>query len=286
MAETHNIAEMATKLARELFPMFYWEEIKPSDQNWNCVKEQHKKKTHPTDAVYRFNHPYTGKLTYIIFDFKSFANTSISPEEMGKAVRNLALTLDCAMVSDGWQNLYLRDKSFDIQGCLFVYNHDNDYKNILANQLNSNLKKNFPNNWPKLQKNHEITIVDPHTIIYLNSIYKDLMILSSKKQIPDLEFIGFYQPDKYLKSQKLTGNNHYKVPLMPEQLSSEIIIIRYDSGIPGKEGFIVYYRGVGDNEDEFIYLIDLLFTYQIIDHASEIKLRLINSNKYSNINLG
>ena len=75
MSETENIARMAEEVASEIFPALYWEKVPPINQNWACVKRpehgREKTKTHPTDAVYRYLHPYTGKHTYIIFDFKT-----------------------------------------------------------------------------------------------------------------------------------------------------------------------------------------------------------------------
>lgn len=284
MSETAQIAKYSVELAKKIFPTFYWEKVGPSDISWICVKEFHNKKDHPADAVYRFTHPYTGKQTYILFDFKSLKDTSIQGSSMGNALRSLSLALDCAMISDDWQGKYLKDDEFDIQGCLFIYNHDNNYKKLLSDQLNTNLTQNL-NNWPKLQKYHEIIIVDPYTVVYLYRIYNDLIILREEQNLPNKNLMGFYHPDKHIKHGKLTGNGYYKVPLMPEQLSSDIIIIRYAVDEAGKEGFIIYYRGDGETEDEFIYLIDLLFDYQIISHAKKIHLRLFDSHEYAPINL-
>lgn len=293
MAETKNIADMAMELAEEIFPTFYWERITATDQNWKCVKKAHKKTTHPTDAVYRFTHPYKGAQTYIIFDFKSLAEKSIQPGNISHALRNLALSVDCAMVSEGWQNLYQKDSNYDLVGCLFVYNHDGGYKKTLSKQIHSNIETSFPNNWPRLQLGHDIAIADPETIIYLYSMYKDLCHLEFKKKIPSAEHRGFYHPDKRLINQKRAFDNPYQVPLIPEELSSHITIIRYynsdnqkfDKSEKTKEGYLIYYRDSGDSVDEFIYLIDQLFAYQIIDHANSIMIRLYKPDYNAPINL-
>jgi len=289
MAETHHIAEMAAQLARKLFKNFYWEEIKPSDQNWACVMlDEHgrnRSKTHPTDAVYRYIHPYSGNPTYIVFDFKSLAEKSIQPAKMGDAIRSLAMTIDCAMVSEEWQKLYLRESAYDLEGALFVYNHDDTYKKILYRQIDNNINLNYPLNWPALKKNHEVIIIDPLTIKFVNSFCQDMAVLTGEGNLPKIEDRGFYQPDKQLKSHKIASSSHYQVPLMPDQLSSDTIFVRYkidqtrdDSG---KSGFLIYYRGTGEDIEEFIYLFDNLFTYQIIDNASEIKLKLCFPDKFS-----
>ena len=297
MSETENIARMAEEVASEIFPALYWEKVPPINQNWNCVKRaehgREKTKTHPTDAVYRYLHPYTGKHTYIIFDFKSFADTSISSGSMGNATRQLGFTLDCAMVSNDWQGLYVSDDDYDLQGCLFVYNHDNNFKRDLSKQIYSNLSSDFPISWPQIQKNHEISIIDPHTIVFLYSLQDDLDRSVGKEVLPKSAYRGFYQPDKQIQYQKLAHNRHYQVPLLPEQAVSETIILRYDihqletqvTYESGKAGFIIYYRGSGENVDEFIYLIDSLFCYQIIDHSAKIEIKILSPHRKAFPNL-
>lgn len=297
MSETEHIARMAEEVASNIFPSLYWEKVPPTNQNWSCVKiSEHgreKTKTHPTDAVYRYLHPYTGKYTYIIFDFKSCADKSISPSSMGGATRQLGFTLDCAMVSSDWQGLYVSDDDFDMQGCLFVYNHDDNYKRDLSKQIYSKLDENFPETWPQIQKNHEISIIDPHTIVFLNSLQTDLDLSVTRNSLPGSEYRGFYQPDKQIQYQKLAHNNHYKVPLLPDQTTSDTIILRYDihqldtdkKYESGKAGFRIYYRGTGESVDEFIYLIDSLFSYQIIDHSAMIEIKILSPHRLAFPNL-
>lgn len=275
MPENTHIAQMAAEIANEIFPLFYWQRVGPSDIDWECVKpsEHNKRTTHPSDAVWRYINPYTTKPTYIIFDYKSLANNSITPSKMGEAARNLAQTLDCAMVSKGWMDLYLQDDGgIDLQACLFVYNHDTDYKRLLSKQIFANIKKK----WPKLKKQHDIVLFDPHTLVDWYSISYDLLKLEKQKVIPTEEKRGFYQPDQQLQNLKRASDIYHKNPLLLDQIPSQFIVIRYE--IPeerGGEGFILYYRSSGSTIDEFIYLIEYLFFYQLIDHAKDIHIRLL-----------
>jgi hypothetical protein len=41
MAETKNIAQMATLLSDELFGEFLWERTGPTDSNWPCEAKNH-----------------------------------------------------------------------------------------------------------------------------------------------------------------------------------------------------------------------------------------------------
>ena len=126
----------------------------------------------------------------------------------------------------------------------------------------------------------------------LNSLCKDLKLLEVDKKVADPDHRGFYQPDKQIQYQKLAHSDHYRVPLLLDQLTSDTIIVRYDINQlddgnyeSGKEGFIVYYSDTGENVDEFIYLIDTLFTYQIIDRAVKIDIRLMSPHQHAFPNL-
>jgi len=221
--------------------------------------------------VYRFINPYDNKPTYIVFDFKSLAESSISSATINPALRNMAHTIDCSMVSEQWKDYFLQDTcEVDILGCLMVYNHDGTYSKNMASQIYPNLYKN----WPDLQPHHEILILDPETLVYLNSIYTDIRMQQGEMLPSDKELRGFFQPDLQLQYHKKANQKQYEVPILPDQLKAPFQIMRYEVEEKGKEGYMIFYRGKGVTSEEFIYLIDYLFNYQIIDHASLINLRL------------
>jgi len=270
--ESAQIAKKAVKLSEKLFPLFYWERVGPADINWECVKsEQHNaRKKHPSDAVYRYIDPYEKKPVYILFDFKSLANKSINSSLVNGALRNLAHSIDCAMVSEEWQKLYLQeDSEIIVKGSLMVYNHDGSYTRKLANQIHPSLYKD----WPELQSHQEIVILEPETLVYLNSIVTDARILRDEF-LPSKEQCGFFHPDLHLQYHIRASENRTQLPALPEQLNSPFLIMRYEVEEKGKEGFLIYYKGEGKSSDEFIYLIDYLFHYQIIDHASVVNIRM------------
>ena len=71
---------------------------------------------------------------------------------------------------------------------------------------------------------------------------------------------------------------------MLEQLVAPFHVIRYGTSQAGKDEYILYYRGKGESSDEFIYLIDYLFTYQIMDNASKIIFKLPYATSISSPN--
>ncbi|PWQ94872.1 hypothetical protein [Leucothrix arctica] len=275
MAETKNIGEMAAILARKILPKLYWEEVQgPADTSWPCEKPEHKKKDHPTDAVYRFIHPYTGRENYIIFDFKSMASDSIQPTNIVSSLKSMALTLDCSKVSETWNRRYAGDASHDNIGGLLVYNRDDAYKRDLARHVEGKLFDSFPEQWPQVTKRQEIIIIDPETITFLNSMYSDLAELESEKQIPDMSKRGFFHPNKILNDNErlLAPLDYYETPLLPDQIDSNIIFRCYYSESE-KFDFLVYYRDKGESHEEFMYLFDQLISYQIVSQANTIQIR-------------
>jgi hypothetical protein len=278
MSETANIAQMAVQLAKSISRFARWEQVGPNDIDWQCVQPHHNKKTHPADAVYTYHDPYDGKLTQVLFDFKSLAAQSISTRSIVSALKSLALSLDCAMVSDSFTKYFPvpHDEDKKVIACLFVYNHDHAYTKNLNNQIANNIKED----WPKLKRHSEIIILDPETLIYLNSIQFDYWATKGQENIPD-NAVGFFQPDHQLQYHRRSCSNRYSSPLMLEQLVAPFHVIRFGIDQAGKEGYILYYRGKGESSDEFIHLIDYLFTYQVMDSASKITFKLPNATNIS-----
>jgi len=106
MAETANISKMAEKVSKEIFSEFFWEKIGTMDFNWTCIQDRHNKKTHPTDVVFRYEHPYDNKFININFDLKSYKKDSISVTSIRKALESLALASECTQLSDEWKKVY------------------------------------------------------------------------------------------------------------------------------------------------------------------------------------
>ena len=63
MSETTNTAALANKVFDEIFQWLKWELCTPKDINWECCnQEKHNTKTHPSDIVFYYKDPYTGKV--------------------------------------------------------------------------------------------------------------------------------------------------------------------------------------------------------------------------------
>ncbi|RZQ53274.1 hypothetical protein C1E23_10105 [Pseudoalteromonas phenolica] len=139
MAETGNIETLAKLVSKDIFQWFKWKACPLTDVNWDCVLDEHtNKKTHPSDVVYYYNEPYSGKTTYINTDLKSYKKGSISSTSISKALSSLALSIECANISPSWQEKFIVDETtFGIvKGLLFLFNHDDEFDKDLEEVIN------------------------------------------------------------------------------------------------------------------------------------------------------
>ena len=268
MAETANIARMADKASKEIFEAFGWTRKKLSDTNWPCVTDTHVRRggqgaqirieTHPTDAVFRYDDPYQKGIVYLNADVKSYGSDSITTTSMGKAIRSLCFATECANVSEEWQRLYAgNDHEYRVCGLLFIYNHDHVYDaEKFARNLNGARSANF-----RLSGQNRVFVVGPAEIKYLATVANDLT--ANKGRIEGLRYEWVY-PDLV---QNVTKRRHAKAAsietlLGPWQVAA--VSQKTDDG-PVDKGIRVYYRGSGEDPDEFEYFFEFLFRYQLLD---------------------
>lgn len=299
--ETEAIAKMAEKLSSEIFDWFRWERIKLPNQNFDCVnqlahaprkKTQH---THPVDTVFSYHDPYLNKRIYINTDLKSYAVGSIEASTILPALKSLACTIDCARFSEEWQGRYLKDSNepYEIRGMLFVYNHDGAYdksfyKTLLAPVKKSKEREPSPINLDNLPlaSGQSLHIFEPELISYLSTMRADINRLHMEGSFPEKDYEFFYPELRLFK----TSGEKIKRPATLEMLSAPYLIIKhgevmkYDEAskkIEKKynEGYIVYYHKNGSSAEEFVYLLDTLSGYQILDEGNKIRIRIVNGAK-------
>src|SRR5437667_75176 len=119
--ESHNIVLMAEKASAEIFDIFGWRLVGPRNKNWACVeRDRHGRKragTHPSDAVFRYEDPWSGKEAYVTSDLKSYAKGTMQQQPLVAALRNLSRSVECAGVSQEFRTLYLDEtKQYQVHG--------------------------------------------------------------------------------------------------------------------------------------------------------------------------
>ncbi len=273
MAETANIATIAERLSKEMFSSFRWKRVGSLNTNWKCAKDSHKLKTHPSDAVWWYDEPYSAVRTFVNTDLKSYAKGSITSDTIHKAIRSLSLAVDCAEVAPEWQELYSPDEvAWQVVGLLFVYNHDGQYDT----EFGSILSRLTPSEL-RLPNQRRVVVLGPKDICELDTIYND--ICRESQQVPamrsDSAGLSLFYPDT--RRVRLHRNRGWQQPIAIDTLTSPIIVykVKTDVAVPDYDHLYVYYRRPGDTRDEFLYLIDYLFAFQQVRTANAIHVRLV-----------
>lgn len=267
--ETSTIAEMARKVSDEIFAVFGWELVLPADQNWVCVNADHDKTTHPSDVVFRYRHPYRQRTVHLTTDLKSFGASSINKQQIAKALKSLAMSASCAAISSEWQDLYAApDCNLEVAGLLFVYNHDDEYtgnfRDLLVGADATKLEM------PPTTLLH---VLDPARISYLATVANDITSLRGRRQLPHAgEHFWFFYPDLIGEHARTDQPQAATI----ETLCGALIVCRYihTRAAAPVTGALVYYGREGSTVDEFKYLIDYLFRYQLINNCDEVLIRL------------
>lgn len=281
MAETSNIAQMAEKVSKEIFSEFSWDKVGSIDTNWDCCqKEKHNKTTHPTDIVFRYEDPYEQKYINVNFDLKSYAKGSINATTIRTALESLSMASECTQISEEWQNIYQsKTMNTDIVSSLFVYNHDNSFDKDFDKFLVDATKRDL-----KLASGNKIFVFSPQKIQYLITIVNDIKVLRGDEILPNKKHYTFYYPTLDKKPTRNPWNSSATI----ETLFNAWQIIKFKINPENQEsndfGIVIYYSKKGECQEEFQYLIDYLFHYQLISQASKIMVRVANAEKYASTN--
>ena len=271
MSETSKIALMAMKLSEEVFSEFFWTKVGPEDQNWPCEeKEHHGVDTHPADVVFYYDEPYSQRRTFVHCDLKSYAKGSITANALQGAVSSLAKQIACAEKSERWRDLYMHGNvTPDICGLLFIYNHDGEYDRDFSSLLGGVHHKDL-----MLPKGARLFVLGPRDVFWIDNVRYDIRQLrgaAGPNALPAAQHCKFFYP-------QLDG----RANLHPEKaraatlemLTSPWIVFEYKHGQSlSQRGVIVFYRRSGETEEEFMYLLDFLRHYQVMEDATKVEVR-------------
>lgn len=272
MAETSNIAALAERISQDIFTWFKWSSRPLRDSNWECVLDHHHKKTHPSDVVFHYDDPYTGKVLYLNTDLKSYTTSSITKTQIENALESLSLSVECANISEEWQRQFLLPHagSSEVIGLLFVYNHDNSFdKNFNALLGKIRLSR------LDIKERNRIVVFGPQMIVNLFNIVHDLKDLVAEQKMTRYRDYTFFYPD--LSLSKAHGDQWSHAASI-ELLVGPWIIIKHKE-IPDqlKEGYLIYYMRDGSQVDEFVYFLDALSRFQMLLGDEPIRIRLVKA---------
>jgi hypothetical protein len=218
--------------------------------------------------VYKYRDPYRGLDIYINTDLKSYAANTIQTSDIGAALRGLATAVECANKSPGWQSAYLRDSAnHEVVGLLFIYNHDGEFDKSFGALLSG-----VSAGQVKVEQPRKVFVMGPDRIAYLNNIAKDIIQERGLKRLPDSEACHFYYPD--FENAKVSSRKQGAATI--EMLLGPWQILRFGHGPQrnGAAGYYFYSTRNGESEDEFMYMLDFIFTYQLLDDEDSICIRM------------
>ncbi len=280
MSETKQIAEMANKVSNELFEVFKWKRKLVEDHSWECVNpEQHgNKKDHPSDCVFYYQNPYDNETKYINTDLKSFKNKSITKGNINTAIHSLSYATNCAPYNPNWQRLFQPEESSTVLGMLFIYNHCNTYNGDFNAIMESiNIEYNH------LEQRSQIYVCSPYKVTELYSIASDIQKMTGKGELPLPEEYCFFHPNEMMTKNHFDSD--YNEPATIEILTSPWIIIKHGKARKCDAGYLIYYTGEGREIDEFVYFLDALSYYQILNNKSSVRIKFTKTNAHAALNL-
>lgn len=277
MSETGPTSEIARKVCDDIFDVFFWGMHPKSDDNFKCTNSKHRtptdkqKKTHPADVVFYYDDPYLERKTYLHTDMKSYGVSSIKSDSLRDALKSLCLTVECARQSADWRKLYSvpEDEAYEVEGFLFVHNHDKAHVNEFDDALSKISLAALP-----VAADTVIHFMGPNDVLRLYSIANDIMRLKYLKILPE-ENYTFYYPDLLLKRRR---TDDWKQAATIELLMSPFFVIKHDHTDKNSSGYLIYYNRAGGTVTEFEYLFDSMSRYQMLEHGLTLRIRCCFKN--------
>lgn len=271
MPETSNKAKIAVKISDEIFTVFGWGRRPLRDENWDCVTKRHNKATHPADVVFTYDDPFLRVRPYLLTDLKSYARSTINWTSVKQALESLAMSVDCATRSASFRNFYVTENdNFVVTAMLFIYNHDGQYPKGVEEML-----KDITPKLIALRAGLKIAVLGPDRINYLKTVANDILVQRGKRTLPDGDCCAWFYPDLKLSHPKSeTG-----LCATLEMLLGPWQILKFQKGGSDaqQEGFFFYYDGAGNTVEEFAYLLDCLFQFQLVKKNFLISVRMPNA---------
>ncbi|MDW1798966.1 hypothetical protein [Vibrio sp. Vb2201] len=286
MGETANIAKMASCVSDEMFEVFKWKRKIVQDHSWECVTpEDHGGKAdHPSDCVFYYRDPYDNEMKYVNTDLKSYAKGSITKTQIRKAMHSLTYATNCAQYNQNWKDLFTPEASHTVKGMLFVYNHCGTFNGSFTDIIND---INEPDG-DKEYVNHldgygQVYVMSPYKIVELNSVASDIRMMIAKQELPFSGQFCFFHPSEMLNKNHFSQD--YSEPATLEVLFSSWIIIKHAATNKTDAGYVVYYMQEGNEVDEFVYLLDALSYYQILNDKGSVRIKLVKKNQHAVLKL-
>lgn len=162
----------------------------------------------------------------------------------------------------------------DVCGLLFVYNHDGGYDRDFSLHLNTLKHKNLALPWGS-----RLFILGPRDIFWIDNVRYDIRQLrgaAGPNALPPPDQCKYFYPQ--LDGRANLQSKSARAATL-EMLTSPWIVFEYRHGMnQSEQGIIVYYRRSGETEEEFMYLLDFLRHYQVLEGVSKAEIRSLETS--------
>jgi hypothetical protein len=199
-------------------------------------------------------------------DLKSYASQSIQKAAVSGALHRLCKAASCANVSGAWQTLYVTgDQKWKAEGLLFLYNHDNS---PAADPQFAACMADVDTAKVPLIKPARVAVLGPGQVLWLANVARDIVYLRGTGRLSaNPTDLSFWYPD-LVQFRRRTGVSSSATI---EMLTGPWIIAQRRSASAESAEYWMWYRGRGDTRQEFMYLLDYLFKYQILNTSDVTK---------------
>lgn len=244
---------MAEKVSQEVLGVFGWERVGARNLNWNCVNQEvHKTNagTHPSDLVFKYKDPNSAFTIYLNADVKSYAKDTINKTKLTAALHSLANATNCANASEEWSKFYTIDGELRrTHGLLFIYNHDGEYDKNFLETLEKVRFEQVP-----VTKNNRVYVFSPQMVSYLTTVAQDIRVFYAGGTF------GFRYPDMIFSHPR-----HHELPVAAVEYLLGPWQVVSGKKSDGRPQLNIYYYGQGNSSDEFKFMIDYLFRFQLVE---------------------
>lgn len=164
-----------------------------------------------------------------------------------------------------WKDKYIfTEKSINIKGMLFIYNHDNAYDQDFMELFKKATEK------ISIDKGNIISVIGPKKILYLANIAANIKTLRGEKQLTDEEY-GFFYPEQPVRK---IYHDQSRLPLTVEQIGGSFHVLRYSSNVMTTitNGLDVYLEDKQCELENFQHLFDYLRKYNCLQSFNRIRI--------------
>lgn len=272
MAETANIAAIATALSDDIFKQFKWRIHPAKDTNFGCNNTEHRsdkdkpKLSHPGDVVFFYEDPYSDQTIFLHTDLKRYRAKTITHSKIREALRSLAMTIECARESDEWRTTYSVDASdsHEVRGMLFVCSGEAAAGKTFGDAIEKINTLGLP-----VAAGTTIHYMGPDDINRLHAIALDMKVLRGDELLSD--DYSFFHPE--LRTARRTTKAGQQAATI-EGLLGPFLILRHASTKSVPQGYIVYYNRRIERTEEALYFLDYLSQTQILESGDNVRIRI------------